>query len=221
MPIPTHNDRCVTKAFMTNCPDCRDDVWFFSCNCGSKVYFNDLGWPWDQHICKDRVLREAIQLVRLSDRLSETEIYNRIDALAKRKGLEIPEDIAEMLDSELGKRKFDLKVIPISDLTGITNISGRVMQVNKEVSFVKRYNIDVNKPLTKGLAGELVNSSFSEIFIREHPNMKNECREFQVFVERNYLASNPISIGKTILANVSTMNSKMVKLWKIVGHKCY
>ncbi len=221
MAIPTHRDSCITKAFPTNCPDCKEDVWFFKCNCGSKIYFQDLGWPWEQHVCRDRVIREAIQLIKTSERLSDEEIYRRIASFATERTWVIPEEIVELLDFELGKRKTPLKNIRISDLTTVTNISGMVMSINRDVSFIRRFDLDPNNQIHKGLAGDILSKSYSEVFVREHPNKQNECREFVVYVEKNYLKNNPIVVSKTILANLIKIKSKKVDLWEISEHQCY
>lgn len=37
----------------TNCPVCGADVFFVECANGGRVFFNELGWPWDKHPCTD------------------------------------------------------------------------------------------------------------------------------------------------------------------------
>lgn len=46
-----HGDWCRSRTWPTKCPSCRDPVFFFSCNCGSKVFFDSLGSPWPEHQC--------------------------------------------------------------------------------------------------------------------------------------------------------------------------
>lgn len=46
-----HGAWCGTKTFPTVCPSCGIGVFFFSCNCGCKVFFDDLGAPWPIHDC--------------------------------------------------------------------------------------------------------------------------------------------------------------------------
>ena len=63
MSIPTHSINCYTKAYQTTCQDCNQSIWFFSCTCGSKVFFDDLGSPWTIHICQNLKIKEAIELM--------------------------------------------------------------------------------------------------------------------------------------------------------------
>ena len=46
-----HGFYCKTHTFPTKCRFCGSDVFFFSCDCGSKVFFDELGSPWPVHNC--------------------------------------------------------------------------------------------------------------------------------------------------------------------------
>ena len=48
---PTHGWWCNTRTFPTICKYCRGDVFYFSCDCGSKLFFDSLGYPWPIHRC--------------------------------------------------------------------------------------------------------------------------------------------------------------------------
>ena len=51
MSVPTHGIGCRTRTFPTKCKNCGDKVFYFACSCGSKVFFDELGWPWNEHDC--------------------------------------------------------------------------------------------------------------------------------------------------------------------------
>lgn len=48
-----HGYWCDTKTFPLTCKDCGDRIFFFQCDCGCRVLFDDLGPPWPQHCCGD------------------------------------------------------------------------------------------------------------------------------------------------------------------------
>lgn len=48
---PVHGVWCATRTWPTRCPTCRASVFFFSCDCGSRVFFDQLGPPWPTHDC--------------------------------------------------------------------------------------------------------------------------------------------------------------------------
>ncbi len=51
MSIPTHGPGCKTRTWPTKCYSCQRPVFFFSCNHGVRVLFDDLGPPWPVHDC--------------------------------------------------------------------------------------------------------------------------------------------------------------------------
>ena len=46
-----HGWWCNTKTYPTHCPSCNHPVFYFSCDCGCRVFFNKLGQPWPIHSC--------------------------------------------------------------------------------------------------------------------------------------------------------------------------
>lgn len=49
----THGNWCNTKTRPWRCQYCKEDVFYFTCNHGCKVFFEELGYPWTQHKCKE------------------------------------------------------------------------------------------------------------------------------------------------------------------------
>ena len=49
----THGERCNAKTYPTRCKYCKKDVFYFSCDHGSKVFFDQLGDPWPVHSCPE------------------------------------------------------------------------------------------------------------------------------------------------------------------------
>ena len=49
-----HGPSCNTITFPTRCSLCSTRVFYFSCDCGSKVFFEALGHPWPIHDCLRR-----------------------------------------------------------------------------------------------------------------------------------------------------------------------
>lgn len=58
-----HGTWCGTRTWPTACQRCGADVFFFSCNCGSKVFFESLGDPWPVHDCDASWERELVRRV--------------------------------------------------------------------------------------------------------------------------------------------------------------
>ncbi len=46
-----HGWWCNARTYPTVCHYCGQRVFYFSCDCGCKVFFDELGPPWPQHMC--------------------------------------------------------------------------------------------------------------------------------------------------------------------------
>jgi hypothetical protein len=47
----SHGIWCNGKAFPTTCKCCGKRIFYYSCDCGSKVFFDRLGGSWPIHEC--------------------------------------------------------------------------------------------------------------------------------------------------------------------------
>ena len=73
MPVPTHRPGCETHLWRWNCPDCGSPIWYFSCSCGSKVFFDTRGPDWKYHadICPIYKVRQLIEMGKSPAELRE------------------------------------------------------------------------------------------------------------------------------------------------------
>src|SRR5207245_2491852 len=46
-----HGSWCGARTYPTRCRYCGQKVFYFECNCGSKVFFAELGGIWPEHRC--------------------------------------------------------------------------------------------------------------------------------------------------------------------------
>ena len=46
-----HGLWCNSVTWRTKCRSCKEQVYFFQCDCGSGVFFDKLGPPWPIHNC--------------------------------------------------------------------------------------------------------------------------------------------------------------------------
>lgn len=217
MPVPTHKLSCTTKAFPTSCPDCGSNVWYFSCNCGSKVYFDTLGFPWPEHICKDREIRETLELLHDVERYSIDEIYNLIVKHEKKFETEMSDNILEIIESVIGKRKYDFVSEEVLCDESIDVVDGKVMEYNRNVNLHKKFGYDEGSPFSFGLLGDLGKNKYGEIVIRQSPNEKNVSKEFRVLIMKGY----KISKGESILGIVEIAKHSKGKCWILTDHKSF
>jgi len=213
MPIPTHRIECTTKAFRTTCQDCNEDVWFFKCSCGSMVFFNALGFPWQIHFCKSAEIRERLELLQDIERYSVDEIYKLITEHEKKYHTEVSDEILEMIENVIGKRKYNFRTETVEVNEELDVVDGKVMEYNREVNLAKRFGYDVSSPFTSGLMGSIGQGQFGEIKIRQNPNNKNISKEFVVIVKKG----TKIKKGDFILGNVEVVLHAKGKVWMLTS----
>ncbi len=47
-----HGPACNARTRPTRCRRCHEDIFFFTCDCGSRVLFDELGDSWTKHHCR-------------------------------------------------------------------------------------------------------------------------------------------------------------------------
>lgn len=52
-----HGEKCNSKTIPMNCRYCGQEVFYFRCDYGCKVFFQELGDPWTIHDCKSIELK--------------------------------------------------------------------------------------------------------------------------------------------------------------------
>ena len=118
-----HGPWCGSRTFPTNCPTCHADVYYFSCDCGSRVFFEELGGSWPPHDCDTSWANSLVRTtdstgtitVRLSPNVTATRpgdfsgIHESLVARAKAKR-ERPDPIIR-IDPQKGSRKEVLGVL--------------------------------------------------------------------------------------------------------------
>ena len=119
----THGSWCGSRTFQTNCPTCRAVVYYFSCDCGSRVFFDDLGGSWPRHDCDTSWTNSLIRTidstggitVRLSSNVTATRSadFPGIDealAVRARAKRERPDPIIR-IDPRMGSKKHVVGVL--------------------------------------------------------------------------------------------------------------
>ena len=85
----THGAWCNTKTRPSDCRYCGSRVYYFTCDCGCKVFFEDSAPPWDQHKCQER------------QNVLDVEIRNAIRKWVPRVGIERTAIILDIEESEV------------------------------------------------------------------------------------------------------------------------
>jgi hypothetical protein len=150
----------------TNCPDCGDGVFFFSCTCGSRIFFDSVGPPWPLHaerchLYQVRVFRAAGNSARHARQLVESE--------ALRRGIRIPENVAKKLRADEYAETGQVKIILVRPQSDGQEIAGVVISEALQVNFFKRLKYPDNA-FSRGFLGKLAAEGYVELRVRADPD---------------------------------------------------
>jgi hypothetical protein len=137
-----HGAWCGSRTYPTRCRKCGAQVFYFSCNCGCKVFFDSLGWPWPVHDCDspDHILAQV-------DIKIEREYRERVaKRQRRRREWAAPIRVCEPLD---GKKVIE---------TGVVREIG-------PVNVYKKFGLAADAPLAPKLLGELASDNFMQATI--------------------------------------------------------
>ena len=95
-----HGESCNARTFPTTCRFCRRDVFFFSCGCGSAVFFDALGGDWPVHDC----LSKLEKLKVLQDQIGSEALQRALSLRLERVGWRRANGVDQRYATRLGAR---------------------------------------------------------------------------------------------------------------------
>jgi len=137
-------------------------VYFFSCSCGSRVFFDLPHPPWPPH--EDRCIPYLIRYLRDVERMSAGAVRQLVDEYALRRGLEVPRAIRKQLVVAENRETGRSTVIPILPAGNSLTALGTVASVDR-VNFLKRFT-PRGSLVGRALIGRLADEAHVEVRIR-------------------------------------------------------
>lgn len=210
MSVPQHGEHCRTLTFPTKCRHCGDDVFFFSCTCGSRVFFDELGWPWPEHDCAfsrsdQRWARERPK-TKLADGGVRVEISEGVTAVRRGKSSnrywDIDPKVAAVAEQEARSRKSHPieSVPPGADWT--VNIVGVVRELYRKVDVYQRLQLP-RTTLSKGFLGDLGSGDWGRVTIHE---IKSVIYSYTAWIPTSILSAEGPKLGTTVSATLQRLD---------------
>ncbi len=167
MPVPNHRYGCTSRMWGTSCPDCNDAVYFFSCSCGSKVFFDLPEPPWNPH--ERRCIAYLAREMSNVEGVSLTEVRKRVDLEARKRNQAVPKQakrmLAKLANGETGATTV-LRIAPGEEgFEGETVVITGTVHGVQEVNMYRRTGF-YPSPFGKGLLGDLGKQPVVELFLR-------------------------------------------------------
>ena len=138
---PTHGWWCNARTFPTRCRYCGAKVFYFSCDCGSKVFFDSLGYPWPVHECGVRIFERPL--------IIEEEYARRIEEKQERR-----------------RRGWVPPIRARGPQSGeIVEEFGVIREIVQKVDVFGKFDILPDSPLGAALLGDLINGDWMQATI--------------------------------------------------------
>jgi hypothetical protein len=170
-----HGAWCGARTFPTTCRYCGEKVFYFSCNCGCKVFFDRLGWPWPKHDCQSP---EAI--VRAVDIQVEREYVERMaKRYEKRREWEPPICVCHPKE---GEEIFDLGLV----------------REYAHVDIYKKYKIEPDLPLAVKFLGELARNDYFQVTAHANDLESEQLQSYTFLVKQSKWKSAGAILGDLV-----------------------
>lgn len=212
MPVPTHREGCESKMWSTNCLDCGEKVYYFTCSCGSKVFFELNTPPWSPHA--DRCIPYLVRYLIETEHISETRVRSIVEEYSNKSGIPISPEIHRRLIAMESKGKGELIISEVKPNDKECVAIGEITSINLQVNFFKRLNY-VDSKIGRALLGRIVKESYAEITIRENPEDETRrCLQYKFFITLKALEQSKLGLHSRALAilNSHTTPSHQ-KIW--------
>ena len=202
MSVPGHGVVCRTHTFPTRCSNCGDEVFFFSCTCGSRVFFDELGWPWLEHDCafsgSDRQWARGRPGTKLAGGGVRVEISDRVTAIRrgerKARSWNIHPDVAAAAKREARSRESKPieSVPPGGDWT--VEVTGVIRELDRRVDVYRRLRLP-RTALSAGFLGDLGTGEWGRITIHV---LQSVTYSYTAWVPASLVPAGGLEIGATV-----------------------
>jgi hypothetical protein len=182
MAVPTHGPSCKTLLWATKCPDCSERVFFFACNCGSKVFFDTPGGAWPRH--EDRCIPYLLRGMRRAGH-SYASIRNRIQEMALRTGQSVPGQVLKILREEEYEETGREIVVGVFPQDQEHVLEGRILSSSLQVNFFRRFGYEDNT-FGRAFLGALLSEAYVELRVRADADpISGICVELECFAKKS------------------------------------
>lgn len=195
MPVPTHSPGCTTRLWGTLCSDCGEHVHFFSCSCGSRVFFDDPVPPWRPH--GDRCVPYLIRHLRDVENQPISQIRRIVEQHAANLGISLPVKVQSMLRESVRPELLSASIHIIRPEGASYDFEGEVFGI-QEVNFLKRLGYADNS-ISRAILGVLAKERYQELILRSRrEGTVNGMYEFQSYVPARLLSETGVRVGSHI-----------------------
>lgn len=204
MSVPRHGLDCGTHTFPAKCGKCGDDVYFFSCTCGSRVFFDELGSPWPVHDCRfstsDRRWAQGRPRMNLDGGGVRVEISDGVTAMRPAEGRPVGWNIDLAVVDEARREAQSREHNPIESVPPGANwkeeIIGVLRELDSSVDVHRRLGVPKTE-LGKGFLGDLAAGTWGRMTIHV---LKSRSYSYSAWIPKSLIPKGGLQVGVTVSA---------------------
>ena len=191
-----HGFWCGAVTWPTRCPTCSERVFYFHCNCGSKVFFDELGDPWPKHQCFAAWGR-TLKRTRGSGGSVTVELSEWVTAFRPPLG----SIHNEVVSSEKRRREWPPPIVAISPRVHDEEVAvtGVVREVRRGVDVYEAFNLDPT-PMSAAFLEALGEGDWGKVTIHVPTPQAATLHSYTAWIPNEILDNPQHSRGATVEA---------------------
>ena len=161
MTSATHGVWCNTRTFPTTCKYCKQSVFYFHCDCNSRVFFDDLGPPWPEHHCQSQTTGARVSPPP-PGKLAQSATMRRVRVSAQSPNyglmpgtIRASDAVMHRVKATRSRPRETMRIDPIG--TEPETLTGRVVEVHR-MDLTRRLGIE-----RRSLGANLVENRFPDL----------------------------------------------------------
>lgn len=196
-----HGIDCDTQTFPTKCNYCGEKVYYFSCTCGSKVFFNELGSGWPKHSCRDHGSDSqwARQLPKTNLKRGGLRVELAPGITVTRPGVRSgnswnidPKIAAKVKREERSRDQNPIESVP-PGIETVVEITGVIRELIRGVDVYKRFKVS-RSSMNAAFLRMLGTGNWNQITIHD---LRSVIYSYSFWILDENLPSNGLRIGTT------------------------
>lgn len=202
----THGYWCNSRTYPCKCPGCGDSVFFFHCDCGSRVFFDALGQPWPIHDCETSWTRKLVREKDASGRIA-VRINKNIVVIRPPESFEVDGKFVSKSLERIRKNIQDpIKRIDPPENSGKTvEIIGVLREKKVDADVVKALRLSNVTTMAAAFIGPLAKGKWGKATLHEKDMAKDILNSYTIWVHSDVMSDSRNSIGVVVSAQIEPL----------------
>lgn len=197
---PIHGKWCGARTYPMTCRYCGTKIFYFSCEHGSKVFFEELGQPWPLHYCPN-LPQETFSTTPPDDSYNPTIIAaNMMRPKREHPSLNVePGFIVKMrehldLDRKNRRGEVDMEPPPKKSHEDL----GHIKDFAERVDIFQQLKIDKNNAMAHAFLGELAEQEIARIVLVVDDPEQDDLERYSCYIPTKLLKSAGVIRGDVV-----------------------